>query len=188
MRMFIRKMEGNLCYLSPVSIEDAEQHYEWLNDLNTAIYLRTFSQIITLEQERQWLSETNQNNHYVLSIIDKKTDHLIGNCGIHEVDLVNRSGEYGIFIGDPAYRSQGFGTEATQLMLDFGFNALNLHNIWVRVYAYNQASLCLFKKCGFKIIGHRREAKIIGDQKHDEILMDLISNEYQSIYIKKLLE
>ena len=184
--MTTKKLEGKFCYLSPISLEDTEKYYVWLNDLETSIYIRTFTQIITLPEEKQILQQIGDKN-YVMGIIDKRTNTLIGNCGLMDIDFINRSAELGIFIGEKDYRNKGFGEDATNLMLDFGFNALNLHNIWVKVYSYNEASMNLFRKCGFKIIGRRREAKIIGDSKYDEVLMDILSSEYLSVFIKKLL-
>lgn len=184
--MTTKKLEGKFCYLSPISHEDAEKYFVWLNDLETSIYLRTFTQIITLPQEKQALQELTQDNH-VMGIVDKRTNSVIGNCGLMEVDFINRTAELGIFIGEKEYRGKGFGEDATNLMLDFGFNALNLNNIWVRIYSYNEASMNLFRKCGFKVIGRRREAKIIGNAKYDEILMDIVASEYLSVYIKNLL-
>lgn len=182
--MTTKKLEGKTCYLSPVRLEDADKYYEWLNDAEVAINLRVFPQIITLHQEKNILADLP----YMMGISNKTTNTLIGNCGLTDVDFINRSAEYGIFIGDKSVQGKGFGEEATRLMLDFAFNALNLYNIWVRVFSFNKRSLNLFRKCGFKIIGRRREAKIIGGQKYDEILMDLLASEYTSVYIQNLLK
>ncbi|MCU0338126.1 MAG: GNAT family N-acetyltransferase [Sediminibacterium sp.] len=105
-----------------------------------------------------------------------------------EVDFINRTAEYGIFIGEKEARSKGFGLDATLLMLDYGFNVLNLHNIKVHIYSFNERSLNLFRKSGFKMIGRRREAKIIGNQKYDEVMMDLLASEFESRFIKELIE
>jgi RimJ/RimL family protein N-acetyltransferase len=185
--MITRKMEGELCYLSPLSGEFAESFYVWLNDLENSVYLRAFPWILTLNQERQWL-ETIPANDYVMAIIDKRTNSLLGNCALVEVDFINRTAEYGIFIGEKEARGKGFGLDATQLMLDYGFNVLNLHNIKVHIYSFNESSLNLFRKCGFKMIGRRREAKIIGNQKYDEVMMDLLASEFESRFMKELFD
>jgi RimJ/RimL family protein N-acetyltransferase len=184
--MITKKLEGNLCYLSPLSSEFAEPFYVWLNDLENSVYLRAFPWILTLNQERQWLDSIPPND-YVMAIIDKRTNSLLGNCALVGVDLINRTAEYGIFLGEKESRGKGFGEDATRLMLDFGFNVLNLHNIWVHIYSFNESSLNLFRKCGFKMIGRRREAKIIGHQKYDEVLMDLLAEEFESVFVNKIL-
>ncbi|MCU0447493.1 MAG: GNAT family N-acetyltransferase [Microscillaceae bacterium] len=185
--MVSKKLAGSLCYLSPLSGEFAESFYVWLNDLENSVYLRAFPWILTLSQERQWL-ETIPPHDYVMAIIDARTNTLLGNCGLVEVDFINRTAEYGIFIGEKEARSKGIGSDATMLMLDYGFNVLNLHNIKVHIYSYNEKSLNLFRKCGFKMIGRRREAKIIGNQKYDEVMMDLLATEFEGSLLKKLFK
>jgi RimJ/RimL family protein N-acetyltransferase len=74
------------------------------------------------------------------------------------------------------------------LTLDYGFNVLNLHNIFLKVYSFNSNAIKLYEKCGFKIIGSRREAKIISGKKFDIILMDILSAEYKSVFYSPYIE
>ena len=92
------------------------------------------------------------------------------------------------FIGDKDYWGNGYGREALELLLDFGFNILNLNSMNLSVYAYNTQAISCYKKIGFKEAGRLRQAKIIGGNKYDEILMDILACEFKSPYIGKLLE
>jgi RimJ/RimL family protein N-acetyltransferase len=94
----------------------------------------------------------------------------------------------GIDIGEMDYWGKGYGKEATQLALDFAFNFLNIHNIMLGVYAFNQRAYHLYKKIGFKEIGRKREFQTLGGEKFDMIMMDLLSTEYESVYVKPLLQ
>ena len=62
------------------------------------------------------------------------------------MDYINRVGEVGIFIGNKNYWNGGYGYEALSLLLDFGFNILNLNNINLRVYSYNNHAINCYKK------------------------------------------
>ena len=53
------------------------------------------------------------------------------------VNLINRNAVIGMFIGERNDRSKGIGSEATNLLLDFGFNVLNLKNIMIETYSFN---------------------------------------------------
>ena len=55
-------------------------------------------------------------------------------------------------------RGQGFGTEATRLVLDFAFHALQLHNVLLETLAWNVAGLTAYERAGFRRIGVRRTA------------------------------
>ncbi|GHV42402.1 N-acetyltransferase [Spirochaetia bacterium] len=174
--MYFKKLIGEKCYLSPIDPNDAEKFTEWLNDMDLTVTLQLYNAVINAESERSFLNKLSEGHNY--SIIDKKTDELIGNCGFVETDNLNQTGEVGIFIGDKNYRNKGYGTEALSLLIDYGFRALNLHNIQLRVYDYNKIAIRAYEKVGFKKIGLRREALRRNLEWHDIIYMDILSDEY----------
>jgi RimJ/RimL family protein N-acetyltransferase len=174
--MYFKKMLGKKCYLSPIDVNDAEKFTEWLNDLEVTKYLLIYPHIISLENEKGFLEKLSKEHTY--SIIDNGTNELIGNCGFVDIDHLNQTAEVGIFIGDKKYWNKGYGTEALSLLLDYGFKALNLHNIFLCVYSFNERAIKAYKKIGFKIIGKRREALLRGKERHDKIYMDILCKEF----------
>jgi RimJ/RimL family protein N-acetyltransferase len=174
--MYFKKLIGKKCYLSPINVNDAEKFTEWLNDIEITQNLALYNSVITKESEKSILENISQFHNY--SIIDLEKDQLIGNCGFIHLDHLNQTGEVGIFIGDKSYLNKGYGTEALTLLLDYGFKALNLHNISLRVYAYNKRAIKCYEKVGFKIIGKRREALYRNLERHDEVFMDILVKEF----------
>ena len=130
--MYFKKLIGRKCYLSPMDVNDAEKYTEWLNDLEITSYLDGYHSVINAETEKEFLEKLSKEHNY--SIIDKETNELIGGCGFTALDHLNRTAETGIFIGNKNYWNKGYGTESLQLLLDYGFEALNLHNVMLRVY------------------------------------------------------
>ena len=108
--------------------------------------------------------------------------------GFPRIDNTNKVGEIGIFIGNKKYWGKGYGTEAMELILDFGFNILNLYNITLKVYSYNKPAIRCYEKAGFKEAGRIRGAKQVGSERYDEVYMDILASEYNSIYIKKIID
>jgi len=182
---YFKKMVGERCYLSPISKEDAAQYAEWLSDIEVGIGLGCFTMQLSLPKEEEFLQNMIAKNEYVFGIIDKKTDTLIGNCGLHNVNYIDGRAEFGIFIGDKSYWNKGYGKEATCLILDFGFNVLNLHEIYLQVFDYNPGAIKMYEQVGFKRSGVFREAKVIGSKKFNIIIMDILSEEFSSIFIQK---
>ena len=174
--MYFKKLVGKKCYLSPIDVNDAEKFTEWLNDMEISINLQLYGGTISLENERAFLSNLSKDHNY--SIIDLETERLIGNCGFLDIDYVNQTAETGIFIGDKKFWNKGYGTEALSLLIDYGFKALNFHNIMLKVYEYNKSAIKCYEKIGFKLIGKRREALHRNLEKHNIIFMDIIQNEY----------
>ena len=175
--MHFKKLIGNKCYLSPIDENDAEKFTEWLNDLEVTQYLsQMYPRIINVQNEKGFLEKLAKEQNY--SIIDIKTDELLGNCGFIQINHIHQTGEVGIFIGNKKYWNNGYGTEALILLLDYGFKALNLHNISLCVVSFNSRAIRVYEKIGFKIIGKHREVILQGNKRHDRIHMDILYNEF----------
>ena len=178
--MYFKKMIGKKCYLSPIDVNDAEKFTEWLNDLEVIENMLLYPHIISLSNEKKYLEELTKGHDY--SMIDIKTNELIGSCGFGSIDHINQTTEVGILIGNKKYWDNGFGTEALSLLMDYGFNGLNFHSICLRVYSTNERAIKCYEKIGFKIIGRRREAIFRKRKKIDYLYMDILVNEFYDKY------
>jgi RimJ/RimL family protein N-acetyltransferase len=58
---------------------------------------------------------------------------LIGYCALENISWENRNAEISLLI-DPKYQGKGYGLEATYMLLQKGFDFLNLDNIWGETY------------------------------------------------------
>jgi RimJ/RimL family protein N-acetyltransferase len=172
---YFPKISGEKVFLSPISLEDAETFTLWLNDPETTRYLTVSTMSISLQSERDALVHLAAGHNY--SIVEKGSGELLGNCGIMDINQADRSAEVGIFIGAKERRGRGYGTEALRLLCDYGFNVLNLHNLMLRVYAYNERAMASYRKVGFKEVGRKREARFYGGSYHDVVIMDLLAGE-----------
>lgn len=180
---YVKKLIGKKLYLSPINIEDINKFLEWMNDFETTDYTGRSSKIISREGKVAYLEE-HANDEATLAIIDMKEDELIGTVGLHDIDHINRRATLGIMIGDKNYRGNGYGTEAIQLILDYGFNYLNLNNIKLDLMEFNERALACYKKCGFKEYGRRRKCNFINGKYYDTIEMDILREEFEGNYIQ----
>jgi RimJ/RimL family protein N-acetyltransferase len=184
---YFKQLIGDRIYLTPPSLDDAPKYCEWLNDLEITINLQT-DWSISVEKERELLQNLLQGNNKIFGIVDKGDDQLIGSCGLHDIDYINGGALFGIFIGEKSYHNKGYGLEATNLVLDFGFNILNLFNIYLIVYSYNISAIQCYKKVGFQEIGRRRQIRQINGKRYDIIYMDILRTEFKSPYVDKLIK
>jgi RimJ/RimL family protein N-acetyltransferase len=76
------------------------------------------------------------------------------------------------------YYGKGAGTEAARLMLEYGFNVLELHRIDLEVFTFNPRAIHVYEKLGFKREGVRREVLLLEGTYHDSIVMGLLRYEY----------
>jgi RimJ/RimL family protein N-acetyltransferase len=178
-----RRINGEKCYLSPCSLQDAEKWTEWLNDndvtlpLGDEVYFPT-----SLEKVQDDIRQIVNRQDHVFTIVDCETETAIGRCLYFGLDMVNRSSMMGIFIGEKTFWNRSYGQEATCLLLDYGFNLLNLHSVMLGVFSFNERAIWAYRKVGFKEIGRRREARVIAGKRYDVLFMDILEDEFRALH------
>lgn len=172
---YIKKLVGKRVYLSTINVEDAETYVKWLNDFSVTEGLGTSDRILSLESEKEWILQNS--NKCQFAIVSLENDKLIGACGINVIEQLRQCAEVGLFIGDEENRSKGYGEEALSLLIDYGFDYLNLNNIMLKVFAFNERAINCYKKVGFKEIGRRRQSYCLKGKFYDEVFMDILREE-----------
>ena len=122
---------GEKVALGPLRKDLVPLYARWFNDFRTLRMLGPMPRPLALEQEEQWYKRAITRGDAVIAftIYEKATRRPIGNTGLHDIDHRNRTALFGITIGESDARGKGYGTEATQLMLDFAFTVQGLHNV-----------------------------------------------------------
>jgi RimJ/RimL family protein N-acetyltransferase len=174
--MYIRKLVGKRCFLSPIDCNDAEKYAVWLNDQEVVKNLTLSTAVISVENEKGFLQILAKDHNY--GIIDLSTEQLIGNVGLMDINYIHKTAEIGVFIGNRDYWDKGYGTEALSLLLDYAYQTLNLNSIILRVYAYNARAIRCYEKVGFKKVGEIREAVIRNRKTYNIILMDILPADF----------
>jgi len=176
-KKYLKTLVGDNIYFSPISLDDIEEYTEMINDIKVSVGLSSVSYTNITDFESEMFAVRLLEN-----------DELLGNIGFNSLDMVNRNGVLGVLIGNPKHQRKGYGTEALKLILDYGFSFLNLRNISLNVFEYNEPAYNLYKKIGFKEVGRLRKAVEIMGKTYDVIIMDMLKEEFQSVYIKRELE
>lgn len=176
--MYFKKIEGNRVYLSPCNIEDAQKYSKWLNDRNITDNIGTTGKLNNILSEKEWLTKILEKGEYTFAIVLKDKDELIGNCGILGPNFINRTATLGIFIGEE-YWNKGYGSETLNMLLDFCFNIINLYNIDLHVYSFNERAISCYKKIGFKEYGRRHKCYYLNGEYHDVIYMEILKDDYK---------
>jgi RimJ/RimL family protein N-acetyltransferase len=65
-----------------------------------------------------------------------------------------------------------------QTLLRYGFQQLNLHRIYLRVFSENQRAVHLYEKLGFQQEGRWRQAEFRSGRYHDILWMGLLRDEW----------
>lgn len=155
----------------------------WYNDLRSMSRLGVTDVPWTLEQEEQRYEKliariARNGTEIVFLIYERSSGNPIGITGLDEVDMRNRTADFGISIGEPDARGKGYGTETTQLVLDYAFTGLGLHNVLLTVFEFNLPAIRAYTKAGFNEFGRRRESIFMGGKLWDNIYMECLSTEW----------
>ena len=87
-----------------------------------------------------------------LSIFYKENEQLrhIGLIGLYDFNQRHRRATWKSLRIIPEYQGKGIAMEASLMLLDYGFNTLNLHKITSDSFEENSSILKLLEKLGFK--------------------------------------
>ena len=86
----------------------------------------------------------------------------------------------GLFIGLPELWDQGLGRDVMRTLLRFGFEQMNLHRTYLRVFAENQRAIHLYETVGFQHEGRWRHAEFRNGRYHDLLWMSVLRDEWGS--------
>lgn len=179
-------IRGEKVALGPTSRTLLPLITRWMNSLETTRFLRMG--VYHPEQEEKWFDNlmSDERTQY-FTIYELPDLRPIGGVDLHEIDIRHRTAEVGIMIGEADARGKGYGTEATRLICDFGFNSLGLHSISLMTFEWNIAGQKAYEKAGFKEFGRRRESRWFNGRYWDDIWYDLLASEFESPVIKQMI-
>lgn len=103
----------------------------------------------TMDDQLRWFERSKQPDRCMFSIVLSGSNELIGHGGFVDIDAHKRMAQLRITIGNPAYWGRGLGTEATGLLVEYGFSKLQLTSIWLRVLPSNTRAIRSYEKVGF---------------------------------------
>jgi UDP-4-amino-4,6-dideoxy-N-acetyl-beta-L-altrosamine N-acetyltransferase len=159
-------------YLRPMTVEDTDNIIKWRNSSAVRSHF-IYQELFTRQSHEQWIETMVKTGKVVQMIICEKKasgeETEVGSVYIRDIDKRHHKGEYGIFIGEDSARGRGIGTRAAQLMIQYAFEELKLHRLFLRVFADNEPAIASYEKAGF-----RREAYLRDDVCMDGIYRDIV--------------
>ncbi|WP_299124395.1 GNAT family protein [uncultured Winogradskyella sp.] len=134
-----------------------------------------------LEEKEKYKKGLSTHNKKFLyhQLIDKKTNVIIGWCGFHVWYTDHNRAEIGYELFDDSYKGQGIMSEVIALIVNYGFNKMNLERIEAFVSPNNTPSIKLLKRMKFKQEGILKHHYFDNNKMDDSIVFALLKSEYK---------
>lgn len=159
----------------------------WFNNFETSRTLGVNWHPITTRMKGRYLDSMLTSEEPTFVIHERETRAPVGLCGLDAINVEDGTAEFSIVIGDRSFQGRGLGTEAARLTLEYAFDVLGLHNVWLQVSANNPAAIRAYEKAGFRHIGLRRQSVRVGRAYIDDVYMDAIASDFEPSALARLL-
>ncbi len=114
-----------------------------------------------------------------LLITDSEDGERIGVISLFEINKKSGNAEIGLWI-TPEHQEEGFGTEATKLIVKYGFDELRMHRLSARVFDDNPKSINIWEKLNFKKEGIIREGSFKDGKYVNVLIYGILKKEWKS--------
>lgn len=168
-------IEGEKLELRTIEKEDLETLQKLGNHPELRKYSPDGKPVNKIKQEEYFEEYISSDSNVFLMI--EHEEKPVGWVNLKHIKEDSGKAEFGIRIL-PEHQGKGLGTEATQLILRYGFETLNLHRIYARTFEFNSASKALMEKLGFQREGKKRKAVFKNGEYRDVALYSILEDEF----------
>ena len=170
-------LKGEHIYLRALEPEDLEFIHAIENDESVWEISNTqtpYSKFLI----KQYLKNSHKDIFEVKQlrlVISSYDNEALGMIDLFDFDFKNRRAGVGILVKESSDRQRGYGREALQLLINYSFTHLNLHQLYCNISEDNQASIKLFTNQGFETIGIKKDWIFSNKTYKNEYLFQLIN-------------
>jgi|APHM01.1.fsa_nt_gi Acetyltransferases, including N-acetylases of ribosomal proteins len=169
-------LEGEKINLRTVEEEDIEFLRDGVNHPEVRVYMGN----------RRPQNYENEEEFFEEQVCGEKTVHLLISWSEERIGIISltpqgddaeKLAEIGIWI-HPEYHGNGYGTEASKLLVEYGFNQLNYHKLYARAYQGNKASQSVWEKLGFEKEGVLKDHTFTEGEYKDVVYYGVLEGEW----------
>jgi ribosomal-protein-alanine N-acetyltransferase len=171
-------LRSSIVYLDDMNDFDAIIIHRWFKESIperlTCRPIAEFSEVEVISRFRDRKDSENLRDFAV-----RRTDDgaLLGRVTYFDLNPRNRTAEIGFLVA-PEYRRKGYSYEALRLLLKYLFEEMGLNKVTAQTGEFNQASIALLKKLGFKRDGTLRQHHELEGKMYDDLLFSILAQEF----------
>ena len=164
-----------------------EKYLSWFNNLTICEHTSHCIYPMTRDRAIEYIKNVNRpgSDTIVWAILicthyqgkDRVYSH-VGNVCLTSINLINRTAEIGIVIGENV-RNKGIGTKVLNIVMQHGFNRLNLQRLWLGTSSLNIGMQKAALKAGMKLEGSLKNALFTNGKYVDDQIYGIIKYRYE---------
>ena len=174
-------LKSDLVCLRPLEEGDADFFVKHLNRWEVMKFLALYRPF-SFTSEKEWIRGLDEKKADIILGIENSDGVLIGSVGLHNINHKDRHATFGIVIAHQDFQNKGLGPEAAKLIIDYGFQQLNLRRVNSSAIAFNHRSIKMHLGLGFKEEGRARQKFFKNGNYHDELLFGLLREEWKRLF------
>jgi len=164
--------------------QHAEPLYQLVkaNRLHLREWLPWVDQMRSLDDFRKYINSCKQRyaNHTEMGYVIMQNQVMIGRLGLHNIDLHNKSGSIGYWLGKE-WVGKGIITRCCKAAIYEGFSNLHLNRIEIRAATANFKSQAIAERLGFKKEGIIRQGEFVNNAFIDLYVYSMLKEDWQNL-------
>lgn len=173
-------LQGTLTCLRPLQKSDLQDLMRWYGDPEVNHWLHQ-SEYRDLSEERVHAKFGPGTEHpgeirWIMEAVDGTS---IGVIRLEGIEGAHTRAELAVSIGEKAYWSRGYGTDAIGLALGYAFRELALRRVHLITDADNERGIRCYEKCGFRREGLLRSHRVRYGEPLDMVVMGVLREDWE---------
>lgn len=167
--------------LRSLRLDDAEAFYSYRSDSQTNQFQgwipKTIGDTVNFITTKVSTEIDVIGTWHQLVLIEKESQKIIGDIGIHFLDEDKKQVEIGCTLAKK-YHGNGYATEALNETIRYLFIDLNKHRITASIDPENKKSIEMLNRLGFHQEAHFRKSILINDIWFDDLVFALLKEDW----------
>ena len=175
---------GKKVILRAMELSDCEMIRGMFNDAQMENLVVGWAFPVSQYAQEKWLEKHYGDQSSFRFVIETEEDGAVGIATLTDIDWKNRRATHGIKLSSKERRTKGIGTDAVMAIMRYAFDELGLHRLDGSWFETNAASIGLYKKCGWREEGVRREYVYKKGEFRDLTVVGILASDYYALIEK----
>ncbi|GHC96078.1 aminoglycoside N(6')-acetyltransferase [Nocardiopsis terrae] len=174
---------GDRVRLEPLGVANAGEVIPGMVDMDPQVRRLTGThREFTAEQLLRVFAAWEQRHDRADWVVrEQRGGAAVGDCALIDLDPDNAEAHYRVALSSMEHTGRGYGTEATDLVLEYAFETAGLHRVALEVFAFNTNAERSYARSGFVREGVWRQHLRWDGEWHDAVLMSILADEYAEL-------